>query len=420
MTNLKKQIFSVMTAGALVLSVSAPAFAGTTLEISGNGAGSNNYVGVSQTNTTTVTQSNDAHVDNNVTSNAKTGGNDASFNTGGNTNVNTGAATTDTTVTNAVNSNAAQVGCGGCQSGNVDVTISNNGADSQNTVGSQQPLTVTNTTSVGQKNYADVHNNVESNAKTGGNDANSNTGGNVTVNTGAAGTTTNVSTSANANNAVVGNGNGASNPTATFMIKGNGADSINNINAKLAQSATISQDNDAYINNNVESNAKTGGNDANYNTGGNVTVHTGPATVTVGVDNMANFNNASLDCGCGFDVLAKIAGNGSGSERGSLNNIFANLSNTQRIGQDNYGYLHNWLDDQNAFTGWNDANSNTGATTDPSVVTGAANAGVTVSNSANMNTVGSVLPVNWPFGNVNLGANFDMTALLAFFGIHIS
>jgi len=406
-----------MTAGALVLSVSAPAFAGTTIEISGNGAGSDNVTQVSQTNSNTVTQNNDAHVDNHINSTASTGGNDANFNTGGNTSVDTGAANTTTTVTNAVNSNTAQVGCN-CQSGNTDVTVTNNGAGSTNNA----VLTSHNTTGVTQYNNADVNNHVDSNAKTGYNDANANTGGNVTVHTGAANTTTNVSTAANANNAVVGGGNGATNPTATFKINGNGAGSDNFITAGLTQSATVSQDNHAWINNKVESNAKTGDNDANFNTGGSVMVHTGDANTSVGVDNMANFNNASLNCGCGFDVLAKIAGNGSDypGANGIDNVISANLLNYQTTDQYNHGSLDNWLDDQNAFTGYNDANSNTGVTTDPSVFTGAANSSVDVSNSANMNTVGNSLPVEWPFGNVDLGANFDMTALLAFFGVHTS
>lgn len=418
MTNFKKQIFSVMTAGALVLSVSAPAFAGTTIEISGNGAGSDNSTQVVQNNSTSVTQNNDAHVDNHVDSNANTGGNSANFNTGGDVTVKTSDANTTTNVTNTLNSNTAQTSCSACQSGNTDVTVSGNGAGSQN----QVKLYDTNDTSVHQDNHANVNNNVDSNSNTGGNKANSNTGGTVTIWSGSANTTTNVKTTANANNAVVGNnGVGTTNPTATFKIAGNGAGSVNFITGGLAQSAYVDQDNSAWVNNHVDSDANSGHNSADFN-GGTVSVKTGSANTTTKVDNMANFNNASLDCGCGFDVTAKVVNNGAGVFNDGQNSIQLDLTNNTAADQNNHAGLNNWLDDQNANSGFNHANLNTGTVnTDPSVVAGSANTDTTVTNNANVNTVGNVLPANWPsFGDINVGANFDVTAFLAMFGLHIS
>jgi len=418
MTNLKKQIFSVMTAGALVLSVSAPAFAGTTIEISGNGAGSDNSTQVTQSNTNTVTQNNDAHVDNHVDSNANSGNNKADFNTGGDVTVNTGTAKTDTNVTNTLNSNTAQTGCSACQTGNTDVTVNGNGAGSQN----QVKLTDYNTTRVTQDNHAGVWNSVDSNADSGSNKANSNTGGTVTVNTGVAKAITNVSTSANANNAVVGNvGAGAQNPTATFKIANNGAGSTNFITGTLSQGATVTQDNGAWIGNHVDSDANSGHNSADFN-GGSVTINTGAAKTETDVDNMANFNNASLNCGCGFDVTAKVVDNGAGFFNNGQNGILLDLNNSSVVGQGNHADLHNWLDDQDANSGFNHASLNTGTVnTDPSVVTGSANTDTTVHNNANVNTVGNVLPINWPsFGDINVGANFDVSAFLAMLGLHIS
>ena len=122
MTNLKKQIFSVITAGVMVANIATPAFASTTIEISGNGAGSDNFSTVSQNTTTSVTQTNNANVTNTVNADAKTGGNDANFNTGGDVTIDTGDATVKADIKNSLNSNAAEVNC--CAAGSTDVKIS--------------------------------------------------------------------------------------------------------------------------------------------------------------------------------------------------------------------------------------------------------------------------------------------------------
>ena len=109
MTNFKKQVFSVITAGVMIANIATPALAETTIQITGNGADSSNWSTVAQTNTTTVSQNNSANVTNNVNADAKTGGNDANFNTGGDVQVITGNATTDVDVTNALNTNPANV-----------------------------------------------------------------------------------------------------------------------------------------------------------------------------------------------------------------------------------------------------------------------------------------------------------------------
>lgn len=425
MTNLTKQIFSVITAGALVVNTAGVAFADTTIQISGNGAGSQNFTQVSQSNSQTVTQSNNANVTNDVHSNASTGGNDANFNTGGNTTVKTGDASTTSNVTNTLNSNAANVNCASCASGNTNVDISGNGAFSGNTVN----LKSNNSTSVGQHNTANVNNDVDSNAKTGGNDAKLNTGGDVTVITGAATTKTNVSTTANSNVAQVGNGEGTGatvTPTASFKIVGNGTGSTNWINvAKLNQSATVSQGNNASVNNDVDSNAKTGGNDAKFNTGGDVTVYTGAAEADTNVDNMVNFNAATIDCGCGYGVLAKIAGNGADlpdfDEGPDANNVIKlSMDNSQGYTQGNNAQLNNDDVYGGAYTGYNDANLNTGAvnSNDPAVVTGSSTTSTNVTNTGNQNVIGGTMP-SFQWGDTNVGLNFNMSAFLAFFGLHM-
>lgn len=408
MTNLKKQVFSVITAGVMVANIAAPAFAETTIQITGNGADSSNWTTVGQTNTTTVTQNNSANVTNNVDADASTGGNDANFNTGGNVTVDTGDATTDVHVANSLNSNSANVDC--CGNGDTEVEISGNGAKSENGV----VLGSSNSTTVAQNNDANVRNNIDTDAKTGYNDANSNTGGDVTINTGKAIAGATVATTANSNSAKIGGGLGQSNPSAKFIISGNGADSKNSINAGLSNGTTLSQDNNAHIRNDVDADAKTGDNDANFNTGGDVTIDTGDATTDVNVANAVNFNHADVDCGCLLDVTVKVAGNGAESD----NIIALGLDNFQVVGQDNEACLFNDVDGD-AKTGYNDANSNTGEVdyaSDPAVVTGDATSNTDVVNSGNVNTVGDHSFEMPEMPNVEF--SFSMAALWAWFGMN--
>lgn len=406
MTNFKKQIVSAAAAGAMLLNVAVPAFASTEIVISGNGADSSNWSTVSQSNTNSVTQNNSANVTNNVDADASTGGNDANFNTGGDVNVDTGDATTDVKVANALNSNSADVDC--CGAGNTDVEISGNGADSVNgvSVGSS------NTTSVSQNNKANVKNNIDTDAKTGYNDANSNTGGDVTVNTGIAKASATVATIANVNSAKVGGGLGLSNPSAKFVISGNGANSNNSIQAGLTNVTAVEQDNSAHVKNNVDADASTGGNDANFNTGGEVTIDTGDATTDVDVANAVNFNHADVDCGCLMDVLAKVAGNGADTK----NIITLGLANVQSMAQDNGACLYNDVDGE-AKTGDNDANSNTGeADTDPTVNTGNATSNTDVENEGNVNNVGGLFSMpEMP----DVDFDFSFAFLWAWFGMSV-
>lgn len=421
MTNYKKQIVSMLAAGAMVLNLAVPAFASTTIQISGNGAGSDNAVVTTQTSTNTVSQNNTANVTNNVTTNANTGNNTANFNTGGNTTVTTGGANTTANVTNTLNSNAAQISNCNCGS-NTDVKISDNGALSQNQV---NPLTVTNTNTISQNNEANVTNNVNAKASTGGNDATFNTGGNTTIRTGTANSTANVKTVANANMATIG-GSATSNPTASFTISGNGAGSNNYISAVLENTNSVSQNNDANVTNNVTTKAKTGYNDANFNTGGNDTITTGAANATANVDNMVNFNSASVDCGCLFNVLAKISGNGAGTlDHGLLdflglggdNSILLDLENTNVVAQNNEANLTNDVYAK-AKTGGNVASENTGPlSVDPTtIMTGAASELTNVHNAGNVNMAGKPFSISLPGGS-SLGLSFNLQALLAFFGI---
>lgn len=412
---LKKRLASAVATGALLLNaLTAPAFASTTIELSGNGSFSNNTANVNVTQNTTVVQSNTANITNNVDVDAKTGNNDANNNTGGDVSITTGNATSNVTVNNKANKNVADINC--CDTGNTTVLIKDNGTHSDN----EANLNLSNNTEVFQFNDANVRNYVDADAETGDNDANNNTNGNVSIKTGNAQASADVSTTANVNKAKVGDGKSGN---LSLKILENGAFSDNTINLDLDNSALLVQENQADVYNWVDVDAKTGNNDANNNTGGDSSITTGNAKASVEVDNKVNFNWADLDCGCLLgDITAKIAENGTDSD----NDINADLDGNQDAFQGNcvdgewdwdwHGKDDCSLDnnlDANAKTGDNDANNNTGdGGDDPSVKTGNAESNVDVSNTANLNVLGSDPGPSFP-GGVNINISIDLDDLKA-------
>ena len=396
--NLRKRFASAVAAGAMIVNLATPAFAATTIEISGNGSDSDSTVTTAATQSTTVFQSNVSNVSNNVDADASTGGNRANDNTGGDVSVDTGDARVLVDVANNLNTNTAEVDC--CEAfGDTDVLVAGNGSDSDNTVN----LRTNNNTTLVQSNYADVDNRVDADAKTGRNDAGDNTGGDVSIDTGNATVGVSLSTSANANTARIGGGNGEEGGLSVRIL-GNGSESDNDINLALESETELFQANVADVFNRIEADALTGENDADDNTGGNVGIDTGNALVGVEVDNMVNFNWADVDCGCLFDVLAKISGNGSDSDNEIKASLYDNLLVAQENGCEEFGgpvgalfnegprggdcEVDNNVD-ANAKTGYNEAEDSTGeADGDPWVDTGDASAGVELENSGNVNVYG--------------------------------
>lgn len=415
MTNFTKKAFSVIAAATVVLNAAAaaPVFADTTLVVSGNGSSSDNAVNVANNNNAVVTQNNNAVVTNSVTSNATTGGNEASKNTGGNTGIETGNAKSVANVATSVNANQAVIDPCNCNNGNTKVVIKGNGDGSE----SKATLENTNTATVNQNNTAVVVNDVNTNAKTGNNEANKNTAGNSTILTGDATAKANVTTNANANIAQIDGGNGKNGGSTQLLISGNGSDSENRIKLKSNNEAQLVQGNSAVVTNDIDSNAFTGKNEAEKNTGGNTKIFTGNADATANVDNAVNFNAANIsNCGCGGDVIARVDGNGDSSE----NKIKAAFTNDARVWQGgdngNEAVLVNEVG-ADAKTGKNEAEKNTGTATigDPVVVfTGDATTNTTVSNRANENVFGVVPTITWPGTN---GSNFDFNFNFSFNGL---
>ncbi|MBI4036909.1 hypothetical protein HY385_00610 [Candidatus Daviesbacteria bacterium] len=169
--------------------------------------------------------------------------------------------------------------------------------------------------------------------------------------------------------------------TTTIDISGNGSDSNNDATVKTTQTTTVVQNNDAWIVNEIKAKAETGENDANDNTGGDVTISTGNATSTVDVFNAVNKNIADIqNCGtCNGDTTVTISGNGSDSK----NDVKLESKNEVEVFQDNKkAWIKNDIKAE-AETGENDAERNTGG--DVVILSGDATSNIGVTNLANAN-----------------------------------
>jgi hypothetical protein len=416
-----KRIITAIATGAVLLNAMAPlALAADDVTVTGNGAFSNSTVNLSTNNTTNVSQTNLANVTNNITSNATTGGNSSSFNTGGNTKILTGNATTNVDVTNKLNLNKADLsGCGTCGTDPVNVTISGNGAGSPNAnVSTNIPLgdpssntvNVTRNSNVNltQDNVAQVSNAIKADSKTGGNDSSLNTGGSSVIWSGDASSNVNVDNEANANIAKIGGGGQTDPSDSSVVITGNGAFSNNKANLNASSAITLVQDNIAQIANEVDADAKTGKNDASFNTGGLTGIVTGNATTNVDVANLANFNSADVSCDCVLnDLNTKIGGNGAESQNevsSRTNDRLANL-------QDNGTLLGNDVQGQGK-TGLNDLGFSTADPgNDPILSTGDSVSNTNVTNAGNANILDK--GVDFHMGSWDIHAQFDFSSLLS-------
>lgn len=428
MTNLKVKLASGIATGAILANTLLPlgAFAEETYTVSGNGTGSQNSVTSSGNTSTTVNQSNEATVTNDVDVTSNTGNNEASGNTGGDVTVNTGNASSNVSVSNSANSNSAELGC--CQSNGGTVDLSGNGANSNNTV----KLMGDNTTTANQTNKANFTNNVNVDQNTGKNRANANTGGNVSVTTGDADSSVEIVNAANANSISMG-GNGGSNAGWTLRILGNGTGSQNLIELDSDNTVSLEQKNTANFNNDVEVDQNTGNNEANANTGGlngdgDVMIDTGDASSDVTVDNWANFNSADVSCDCLVGGSTKVVIEGNGAS--SFNTVKLGGDSTYTLGQKNKATFNNDLygkDGVDQNTGGNKANANTAGVqgvTDPAITTGDADSTVELNNSANANHAGNEgttlhFPAGFPLmGGQSWHVSFDWNAFLSWWASH--
>jgi len=185
---------------------------GLSATISGNGAGSDNAIGLSADNSGLLVQTNDAYVNNSVHVHSNTGDNSADDNTGGTTSggdvtITTGSARANVGVDNMLNFNSADLGnC--CLTDGLSALIKGNGSYSDNMIEAD----LSNGSEAFQTNDGTVHNPVTVNGKTGYNSADDNTAGilgmDPSTSTGNSDAVVTVSTSSNMN--AFGNGAGLS------------------------------------------------------------------------------------------------------------------------------------------------------------------------------------------------------------------
>lgn len=191
-----KLVASAMSAGLVLGTFATSAFA-SGVTVTGNGAGSDNTVVVTNTKNCTVLQGNATLVLASVEANSNTGGNTANANTNGNVTVDTGNATSTANMTITGGDNTVTDPC--CCSTvapTTNTTVSGNGNKSTNTV----VLTDTNNSTLAQGGITGVAARVKIKAKTGKNRANRNTGpGTVEVLTGNSVTTSTLNVTGGSN-----------------------------------------------------------------------------------------------------------------------------------------------------------------------------------------------------------------------------
>ncbi|MBI4137220.1 hypothetical protein HY469_04115 [Candidatus Roizmanbacteria bacterium] len=306
---------------------------------SGNGADSTNTVEVDVDNQGDTTINNDANVVNNLYLDANSGENQTSYNTGGDSSITTGDANVAANLLNFVNSTIAGgaafivnvfgnlvgdiifpdslPGIGGTS---LSAANKGNGADSTNTIDidsdNQNNTTITN--------YADIDNILNIDATTGDNKTSYNTGGDNSIETG------DVFVNAQVLNVINTNLLGASNEPLWLILvnnmgtwtgsiigvltgtnysgsdgfvftvgndgeimatnNGNGAGSTNDISLTENNTNNLTINNTANVTNNINIDASTGNNEANYNTGGDSKIKTGDVNVAASIMNFVNTN----------------------------------------------------------------------------------------------------------------------------------
>jgi len=258
------------------------------------------------------------------------------------------------------------------------VGVLGNGAASSNNVS----VTQNNNNTATQNNDATITNHIDSSASTGGNNADFNTGGNNAIQTGSAANGVSVSNTANSNFMNSSNPCGCDNGSLV-ELGGNGAFSTNNAALTQNKNNTATQNNSADFTNDIDAHAKTGGNSATDNTGGDNSIFTGSARNAVDVTNTANQNVLTGGSGTGTGVggtTLKILGNGALSN----NNIADTSNNSATATQNNSATFFNDVD-ASATTGKNDADFNTDGNN--SIFTGSASNFVGVVNIANRNVL---------------------------------
>lgn len=287
--------FTFRVKGAIVLiALIIPALLSATsaqaqeLVISGNGSSSDSQITTTVNATTTIEQSNQADIQNDVQLDLNTGENSTQDNTNADTQITTGDINTQVSTENSANVSTVFLDC--CPQSPSTITITDNGSDSQNSVVFNQKSDLQ--IIIDQNTY--IQNNVTGSANTGRNQANDNSGGNTTISTG------NINVNLEVENQNI-NMTNVSAPrvggNVNIKIAGNGSYSNNLVNVSLNNNLNIKIDNRAHIINSSIWDLITGENQANGNTGGNVSITTGDINFVAAIIN-GPINGSLVTIGC--------------------------------------------------------------------------------------------------------------------------
>jgi hypothetical protein len=280
MNTLKNSLVSL----SLLLLVATPALASTDIEITDNGANSDNSVTIEDKNETKVDQSNKAQVSNVVGLTVNTGGNTASKNTGGDSKITSGDIEAGVAIHTHVNGNEATVDSCCDEDSDANIDINGNGAKSESNVTTKKE----SKTKLGQTNKDQVGNVVGAYLETGDNETSKNTNGDSKIVSGDIEAGIEILTEGNANSAKVSGCCDADSSDIEIKENGYKADTKVKVTAKTKQEAE--QDNDGDAENVVGGNVDTGDNVANKQTGGKTTIKTGKVSALVSLLTSFNMN----------------------------------------------------------------------------------------------------------------------------------
>ena len=290
MIRLKKFFLKLLTLFSVINLVFAPSVLALELNISGNGDGSESSASTVIETTTTVIQENNLNVDNNLSTDANTGGNSVSGNTNSDINIETGNITQSVTVENNGNFSSVDIPC--CQESS-EIEVVNNGSDSINSIN----LTQSNSTNVIVSQNVNISNTINGYANTGNNSSNNNTQGSVLISSGNIKVSGGIMTGPlNLSSITAGTGGFG----ILASINQNGANSDSKIYADFNNETNIFQLFHADIGNFVNWRLNTGGNEASENTGSDIDIKTGGIEFDFFIRNLLNIGKVDLGC-CVFD-----------------------------------------------------------------------------------------------------------------------
>lgn len=234
------------------------------------------------------------------------------------------------------------------KAGAEEIVISGNGSDASSEVN----ISSSQNTDVQQSNNATVSNDVAVSSGTGDNSASGTTNGDTSITTGDI--AQDVAVENTMNTSSVTNGGCCSQPGGG-TISNIGTDSQNTITSNITQQTNVQISQNVSIFNTISGVAVTGNNQANDNSGGNVTIQTGNILVNEQIKNgPINVTKTDITTGTSGLFSFLIKGNGSGSN----NTIHSTVQNDTDVTIDNRATVINnsiW----NLITGNNDADDNT-------------------------------------------------------------